>query len=335
MNLPIAFLSVLFWLPFLQGSVQPDSSLRLPEETHFGAIRQLTFGGENAEAYFSFDESRLILQSTHGSFQCDQEYILDLTSGAMRLVSTGKGRTTCGYFLPGDTRILYSSTHHLNQNCPPRPDYSKGYVWPVSPDYDITDTPGYDAEATVSPVGDRIVFTSMRRGDLDLYSMALDGTDVVQLTNEVGYDGGAFFSSDGTLIVYRGWHYTDSTSIADYKTLLAEHLVRPSRMELFVMRADGRSKRQITNNGAANFAPFFHPDNRRIIFASNLGDPKGRNFDLYLINLDGTGLERVTFDESFDGFPMFTRDGKKLVFASNRNARVRGETNIFLADWKE
>lgn len=348
MNFPIFLLLLFFWYVLPQSTPHTDAPPRLPEEKHFAKVRQLTFGGENAEAYFSFDESKLILQSTLPPFQCDQEYVLDLASGDMRLVSTGGGRTTCGYFYPGDARILYSSTHLRSADCPPRPDYSKGYVWPVSPDYDIftaradgrdpvqlTDTPGYDAEATVSPAGDRIVFTSTRGGDLDLYSMALDGTDIVQLTNEIGYDGGAFYSWDGSLIVYRGWHETDSARILEYRTLLSENLVRPSKMELFVMRADGSGKRQITHNGAANFAPFFHPDNKRVIFASNLGDPAGRNFDLYLINLDGTGLERVTFEETFDGFPMFTRDGKKLVFASNRNAKVRGETNIFLADWKE
>jgi Tol biopolymer transport system component len=199
----------------------------------------------------------------------------------------------------------------------------------------LTSKPGYDAEATVSPAGDRIVFTSMRDGDLDLYSMALNGTEIRRLTTDVGYDGGAFFSWDGTMIVYRGWHPADSAGLASYRSLLARDLVRPSRMELFVMSADGTGRRRITDNGAANFGPFFHPDNKRIIFASNLADPKGRNFDLYMIGVDGTGLERITFNETFDGFPMFTRDGRHLVFASNRNGKVRGETNLFLARWKD
>jgi TolB protein len=319
-----------------------------PGEKHFTALRQLTFGGENAEGYFSFDESRLIFQSTRDSFHCDQMYTLDLRSGATRLVSTGKGRTTCGYFLPGDSVILFASTHGSGPECPPPPDYSKGYVWAVYGEYDIyratldgsglrvlTSSPGYDAEATVSPTGDRIVFTSSRNGDLDLYSMNPDGSDLRQLTHELGYDGGAFFSWDGTKIVYRACHYTDTTEAAAYRTLLAQHLVRPSRMELFVMNADGSEKRQITSNGAANFAPFFHPDNKRIIFASNMASPKGRNFDLYTIGIDGTGLEQITFNETFDGFPMFTRDGKRLVFASNRNGRARGETNLFIAEWKD
>jgi Tol biopolymer transport system component len=317
-------------------------------ERHLTSIRQLTFGGENAEGYFSFDEQQLIFQSTRPPFSCDQEFLLPLAGGDARLVSTGKGRTTCGYFLPGDSTVLFASTHHLQEECPPLPDMSKGYVWAVYPQYDIfiaridgtilgrlTDTPGYDAEATVSPRGDRIVFTSMRSGDLDLYSMGLDGSAVRRLTTEPGYDGGAFYSWDGSMIVYRAWHEPDSARAAADRELLQNNLVRPTRMELFVMNADGSGKRQVTNNGAANFAPFFHPDNRRIIFASNMSDPRGRNFDLYLVNLDGTGLERITYDPSFDGFPMFTRDGKKLVFASNRNARIRGETNLFIADWKE
>ena len=331
------------------GTAQNESpALIEPGEDHFVGMRQLTSGGENAEAYFSFDETHLILQSTRDSFSCDQQFILDLASGRTTLVSTGSGRTTCGYFLPDGERVLYSSTHHHAAECPPTPDFSQGYVWAVYSEFDIftakrdgsdlqplTRTPGYDAEATVSPTGDKIVFTSIRSGDLELHSMNLDGTGVKQLTDELGYDGGAFFSWDGSMIVYRSWHYADSAEAEKYRDLLLQNLVRPSRMEIFVMDADGTNKRQLTNNGAANFAPFFHPDNKRVIFSSNMADPRSRNFDLYLIDIDGTNLERVTYHESFDGFPMFTRDGKMLVFASNRNAKVRGETNIFITGWKE
>ncbi len=331
-----------------QTQQSASEGLLVEGETHLRNLRQLTFGGENAEGYFSFDEQRLIFQSTRPPFECDQEYILDILTGTATLVSGGRGRTTCGYFLPGDSTILFASTHASSSKCPPSPDYSQGYAWAIYPEYDIytaTDkgenvrplapAPGYDAEATVSPTGDAIVFTSMRSGDLDLYSMDIDGGNIRRLTDETGYDGGAFYSWDGKKIVYRAWHYTDSSAAAEYKRLLMENLVRPSRMELFVMNADGTEKRQITNNGAANFAPFFHPDNERIIFASNLADPAGRNFDLYLIHIDGSGLRRITFNQTFDGFPMFTRDGKRLAFASNRNAKVRGETNLFLADWVE
>lgn len=324
------------------------NSLVLPGERHLSNIHQLTFGGQNAEGYFSFDETRLIFQSTKDSFQCDQEFVMELATGNVQLVSTGKGRTTCGYFFPNDKKILFASTHHLRATCPPPPDYSKGYVWMVSPEYDIftanvdgsnlqqlTNTARYDAEATISPTGDRIVFTSLRNGDLDLYSVNLDGTDIKQLTDELGYDGGAFYSWDGKRIVYRSWHYTDTSDARKYKETLAQDLVRPTRMEIMVMNADGSGKKQVTNNAAANFAPFFLPGNKRIIFASNMKNPRGRNFDLFLINDDGTGLEQVTYNETFDSFPMFTRDGKKLVFASNRNGKVEGETNLFIADWKE
>lgn len=339
----IAFLSISCSQPEKQ-----DPRLVVEGENHLRNIRQLTFGGQNAEAYFSFDETRLILQSSRDSFLCDQQFVMDLKSKSVQLVSTGKGRTTCGYFLPGDKDILFASTHHLQQGCPPPPDYSKGYVWPILPEYDIffagadgsnlrqiTHTPGYDAEATVSPTGDKIVFTSIRNGDLDLYSMNIDGGDIRQLTREIGYDGGAFYSWDGKMIVYRTWHYTDSIQVQEYRELLTNNLVRPRRMELFVMDSDGSNKKQITDNGAANFGPFFHPDNKRIIFSSNLAEPRGRNFDLYIINIDGTGLKRITYNSTFDGFPMFSRDGKKLVFASNRAASVEGETNVFIADWIE
>ncbi len=326
------------------ATAQPLAAL--PGEVHLANIRQLTFGGENAEGYLSFDETRLIFQATHAPRTCDAQYVMNLADASFSLVSTGTGRTTCGYFLPGDTTILYASTHAASAECPPVPDHSQGYVWAVYPSYDIytarldgsgikplAAAPGYDAEATVSPRGDRIVFTSARDGDLDLYSMNTDGSDVRRLTNELGYDGGAFYSWDGAHIVYRAWHQTDSASAATYKRLLASNLVKPSRMELFVMNADGSGRRQITNNGAANFAPFFHPDNKHVIFASNVSDPRGRNFDLYMIGVDGQGLTRITFNDTFDGFPMFTRDGKKLVFASNRNAKRQGETNLFIADW--
>ena len=326
----------------------PQDSLVVRGEKHFASVRQLTFGGENAEGYFSFDERRLIFQSTRDSFSCDQQYILDLATGDLRLVSTGKGRTTCGYFFPGDSLVVFASTHHYSPGCPPPPDHSKGYSWRVAPEYDLfiarsdgsglrqlTHTPGYDAEATVSPRGDRMVFTSVRDGDLDLYSMNLQDSSITRLTNETGYDGGAFYSWDGTMIVYRALHYADTLAATAYRALLREHLVRPSHMELFVMAADGSGKRQITNNGAANFGPFFLPDNKRIIFASNMADPRGRNFDLFLIGVDGSGLERVTYNESFDGFPMFTHDTKHLVFASNRNAKKPGETNLFLAEWRD
>lgn len=323
-------------------------SLRYPGEVHLSNIKQLTFGGENAEAYFSVDESRLVFQSARDSFQCDQIFMMHLDGTGLQLLSTGEGRTTCGYFYPDGSRILFSSTHLAGNDCPPPPDRSHGYVWALYESYDIfvsdlkgnilrqlTSTSGYDAEATISPKGDRIVFTSVRDGDLELYSMDLDGSDIRRLTHTRGYDGGAFYSPDGRKIVYRAFHPKNEEEIRDYEMLLSSGLIRPIRLEIFVMDADGKNSTQVTNNGAANFAPFFHPDGQRIVFSSNMQNPKGRNFELFIINVDGTGLRQVTFNETFDGFPMFSRDGKTLVFASNRNARIRGETNIFVADWIE
>jgi Tol biopolymer transport system component len=323
-------------------------TLALPSEKHLRNVRQLTFGGENAEAYFSGDGSQLIFQSKRDGRDCDQIYTMRTDGSGTRMVSTGRGRTTCSYFFPKRNRILYSSTHDGGEKCPTPPDYSRGYVWAIYPSYDIytahtdgtdlkrlTSTPGYDAEATISTDGRKIVFTSMRDGDLDIYTMDASGKNVRRLTTELGYDGGPFFSRDGKQIVYRAYHPKSEAEIARYKQRLTENLIEPNVFEIWVMNADGTNKRQVTNLKAASFAPYFFPDGKRIIFASNVGDAKGRNFDLYLINADGTGLERITYHETFDGFPMFSPDGKQLVFASNRNARVRGDTNVFIADWNE
>ena len=340
-----------WWMTDAGSQAEPASEpVPHPQEKRLRNLRQLTFEGENAEAYFSADDRRLIFQGHTGDESCDQMYVLDLAgdpaAGQPQLVSTGKGRTTCGYFFPDGERILYASTHLAGEACPPKPDYSRGYVWPIYDAYDIftasadgsglarlTATPGYDAEATISRDGRKIVFTSVRDGDLDIYTMDADGNNVKRLTHQLGYDGGAFFSYDGKQIVYRAYHPADPKEMEDYRALLADRLVRPTWMELFVMNADGSNQRQITQNGAANFAPFFFPDGQRILFSSNLGDPRGREFDIYAINADGTGLERITYGEGFDGFPMFSSDGKRLVFASNRNQKKPGDTNVFIADW--
>ncbi len=330
--------------------VKDESAFILPQEMHFKSLKQLTREGENsAEAYLSFDEKRIVFQSTRPPFVCDQIFTMNDDGTDAKLVSTGKGRTTCGYFFADGKHILYSSTHLGADSCPAPPSFTRGYVWAVYPSYDIfiarddgselrqlTTTPRYDAEATISPDGKNVVFTSLRDGDLELYSMNIDGSGVRRLTHEEGYDGGAFYSPDGAMIVYRGYHPQTPEELADYQELLKEDLVRPSKVELFVMNADGSNRRQITNNGAANFAPFFHPNGKQIIFCSNVSDtssPRRRNFDLHLINIDGSEMEQVTFHGEFDGFPMFTRDGKKLVFCSNRNAAKPGQTNVFIADW--
>jgi TolB protein len=321
--------------------------LALPQEKHLRNVRQLTFGGENAEAYFSADGQKLIFQSTRDGRQCDQMYTMNIDGSDLRMVSTGDGRTTCGYFFPNGKRILYSSTHLGSQECPPRPDFSKGYVWAVYPSFDIftarpdgsdlqqlTKARGYDAETTISRHG-KLAFTSLRDGDLDIYTMDRNGKHLKRLTNELGYDGGPFWSYDGKQIVYRAYHPQTDAEKADYIALLKQNLIRPTTLEIMLMNADGSNKRQVTHLNKASFAPYFFPDGKRIIFASNVADPKGRDFDLYVISVDGIGLERITYNDTFDGFPMFSPDGKKLVFASNRNAKVRGETNIFIADWAE
>jgi TolB protein len=322
-------------------AVQPESG-----EVHLANIRQLTFGGQNAEAYFSADGRKIVFQSTRGDHPCDQEYVMNVDGSDVHRVSNGLGRTTCGYFFDHDRKVLFSSTHLASPDCPPPPDYSHGYVWALE-DFDIftanvdgtdlrrlTRTPGYDAEAIVSPDGKTIVFTSVRNGDLDIYTMRIDGTHVRQLTHELGYDGGPWFSHDGTKIVYRAYHPVTPEDQAKYRQLFARHQVQPLAMELWVMNADGTDRHQITHLGGANFAPYFTPDDRRIIFASNHADPRGRNFDLFLVNLDGSGLEQVTTHPDFDSFPMFSPDGKKLVWASNRHGTVPHETNIFVADWQ-
>ncbi|MGE5110200.1 MAG: TolB family protein [Acidobacteriaceae bacterium] len=334
-------------LPGFQAASSEKDGLRFEGEKHLANLRQLTHGGENAEAYWSIDDSKLIFQSQHGNLKCDQIFQMNADGSDMHMVSTGKGRTTCSYIFPDGKHILYASTHGASPECPPPPDFSKGYRWKLYPEYDIyvatidgsnphniTNARGYDAEATISRDGKRIVFTSERNGDLDIYTMDPDGKNVKQLTDEMGYDGGPFWSYDGKWIVYRAYHPKTTQEVAEYKALMAEHAIKPMTLEIWVMKADGSGKRQLTKNGAANFAPYFFPDGKKIIFSSNMGDMKGMgNFDLYTINVDGTGLERITMNPTFDGFPMFTSDGNKIVFASNRNARKPHETNVFVADW--
>ncbi len=325
---------------------QDPATLLFPGEKHFKNVKMLTDGGENAEAYLSFSEKQLILQITNSESECDQIYTMNTDGSGLKRVSNGKGRTTCAYFLPGDTTIIYASTYLADDKCPPPPDRSKGYVWKLYDSFDIfkadadgsriirlTDAPGYDAEATVSPLGDKIVFTSLRDGDPELYLMNIDGSGQRRLTFAKGYDGGAFFTPDGKQLIYRASRPKSDKELQDYNDLVQEGLVRPTALELFLINVDGTGMRQITNLGKASFAPFMHPDGNRIIFSSNINSPNGRNFDLYMINKDGTNLEQITFNESFDGFPMFTRDGKKLVFASNRSGKKEGDTNIFICDW--
>ena len=339
--------ATIFVAAFQSGSAQgPQTVAPQTGESHFAAIRQVTFGGENAEAYFSRDGKWLTFQSTREGNACDQQYVMRIDGTGLKRVSNGRGKTTCGWFLPDGQRLFFASSHAHDSTCPPRPDPSKGYVWGLDR-FDIytanrdgsglrrlTNYDVYTAEGVLSPDGRRIVFTSLKDGDLDIYTMNIDGSDIRRLTTTPGYDGGPWWSPDGTKIVYRAWHPPDSAGLADYRGLLAQRMVRPSRMELWVMNADGSDQRQITNLGGANFGPSWTPDGRRIVFSSNYKNPRSRNFELYLVNLDGSGLEQITSHEEFDGFPMFSPDGRKIVWASNRGNSRPGETNLFIADWK-
>jgi hypothetical protein len=375
-------LPVVAWLPalggFLAACCPPEPArpaapprapaaaqvkdLATPEETHLHNLHQLTFGADNAEAYWSFAGDRLIMQTNHAPYRCDQIEELTVATGRTRLVSTGKGRTTCSYFLKGDQEIIYASTHEASPACPTPPDMSKGYYWGLF-DYDIyranadgsnlrklTSEHGYDAEATVCPVDGSIVFTSIRSGDLELWRMDADGKNVKQLTSSPGYDGGAFFSADCSKIVWRSSR-PQGKDLEDYKALLAQNLVKPTKMDLYVANADGSDARQLTYLPGASFAPFFFPDGKRVIFASNYLAPRGPEFDLFAIDIDGSHLERITYAGGFDGFPMFSPDGKTLAFSSNRRDVVPGDkgevyrltggvagvhdTNVFVAEWVE
>ena len=337
--------AVTLFMPSISAAPAQTPAAPRPAEPHLRNIRQLTFGGENAEAYFSPDGTHLIFQSTRENTPCDQIFTMKIDGSDVKRVSTGKGRTTCGYFYPGGKDILYASTHRADEACPPKPSFARGYVWPIYDGYDIyranpdgsnlrplTTTPGYDAEATIAPDG-TIAFTSVRDGDMEIYSMKADGSDVRRLTTSPGPDGGPFFSWDGKRIAYRGRPLAAGPELTDYLALLKDHIWRPTKLELYVMDRDGTHTSQVTRLSAASFAPSWHPDMKRLIFATSVKDPQQRNFDVFLINVDGTGLEQITFNDTFDGFPMFSPDGRHVVFASNRNAKSEGETNVFVADW--
>ena len=340
-----------------QQSSTPTNVVHYPQEAHFKNLRQLTFGGDNAEAYWSFDSKMVSFQSNNKQWglNCDQIFYMpvegmDLSIAGTKppLISTGLGRTTCSFFMPGNKTILYGSTHLGGKECPVDPGRAPGgkYLWPIYDSFDIfvadlkgkikkqlTSLPGYDAEATISPKGDKIVFTSTRNGDLDLYIMDINGKNVKQITHEVGYDGGAFFSPDGKKLVFRASRPKTEDVKKEYLDYLKQGLVAPTEMEIFTCNVDGSDMKQLTKLGKANWAPFYHPAGKKIIFSSNHPSPRRGKFDLYLVNIDGTGLEQITTYEDFDSFPMWSPDGKKLVWASNRNGKRERDTNLFIADW--
>ncbi|MFN7494560.1 MAG: TolB family protein [Cyclobacteriaceae bacterium] len=358
--LVFVFAAAIALLSFRTATTSPTNegdSLRYSEEKHFKNLRQLTFGGDNAEAYWSFDSKMVSFQSNNKAWglNCDQIFYMpiegmDLSDGSKKptLISTGLGRTTCSFFLPGNKTILYASTHLGGKDCPKDVERTPGgkYLWPIYDSYDIfvadlngkqlkqlTKTPGYDAEATVSPKGDKIVFTSTRNGDLDLYTMDINGKNVKQITNEVGYDGGAFFSPDGKKIVFRASRFTTEEAKKEYLDYLKQGLVAPTQMEIFTCNVDGSDLKQLTNLGKANWAPFYHPSGKKIIFSSNHKGKRGFEFNLFMINTDGSDLEQISYDKVFDSFPMFSPDGKKIIFSSNRNNGGTRNTNLFVAEW--
>jgi TolB protein len=342
---------------FAQPNTPAADTLHYPEETHFRNIRQLTFGGDNAEAYWSFDGKHIVFQRTSlkDSLPCDQIFIGKVPSSpnepfTYKMVSTGTGRTTCAFFTRDNRHVVYASTHGSGKDCPPpvdRSKYGNRYIWPVYASYDIymsdlngkivkrlTSTPGYDAEAVISPDGKKMLFTSTRNGDLDLYIMDLKSGKTKQVTKELGYDGGAWFSADGKKIIWRASRPTSEEEVKEYKDLLKEGLVAPTKMEVFIANADGSGARQVTSLGQANWAPNFMPGGR-VIFCSNHEYKRGFPFNMYIMNADGSDMEKISRDKGFDAFPMFTRDGKKIVFCSNRNNGGTRDTNIFIADWVE
>lgn len=318
-----------------------------PGELHLKNIKQLTFGGQNAEAYFNLKGDKITYQTRQPGYPDEQIFTMNIDGSNRKLISTGKGRCTCSYFSPDGKYIYFSSTHVHQPAGQPPVDMSKGYVWMVNPNFKlyrtdangknlktIIDKPGYIAETTIAPNGKFLTFTGNYEGDVDIYRANLDGTGIKRLTTELGYDGGPFVGYDSNAIVYRrSAPFANEAEKNEYTGLLKQNLVRPSRMDVWIMDANGNYKRQVTHLNAASFAPFLHPDGKTIIFASNHHDPQRREFDLFTIQKNGTGLKQITFSGDFDGFPMFSRDGKKLIFASNRNGSVAGETNIFIADW--
>jgi TolB protein len=337
---------------------QSSDTIHFPQERHFANVRQLTFGGDNAEAYFSFDDQYLIYQRTDvkNGIPCDQIWMGKIPTSpeeqfVPKMVSNGEGRTTCAYFYPDNKHIVYASTHLGGKDCPPTPDrkkYGNKYIWPLYSSFDIfmadtngniikqlTQSPGYDAEATLSPRGDRMVFTSMRDGDLELYTMDLKGKKVKRITNTLGYDGGAWFSPDGNKLLWRASRPSTDQEVAEYKSLLAENLVAPTNMEVWIANADGTDAHPLTKLGQANWAPNFTRKGDRIIFCSNHEHKRGFPFNMYIMNLEGKDIQKISNDKGFDAFPMISHDGKKVVFCSNRNNGGTRDTNIFIADWVE
>ncbi len=349
---PILLSCLMLW----SGGALGEIKLQPSRDIHMSNLTQLTFEGDNGEAYFSFDGQQLIFQSNRGGYQCDKIWTMNIDGSNKRMVSPDQGAHTCSFFYPGGKDIVFASTSHLEGACPPKPALPRNirYAWPLFP-FDIyrakadgsglqaltADNPKYDAEPIISADGKTIVFGSQRDGDFDVYRMDADGSNVKRLTDTLGYDGGPWFSPDGSKIAWRAWHPQTEEEKAQWKENMAKNYIQSTPLDIWVMDADGSNKKRLTNNGATNWAPSWHPDGKRIVFSSNMDDWReqykshGHNFELYLINIDGTGLKRLTYNFVFDSFPMFSPDGKKIAFGANRNPAKPRATDIFIADWQE
>ena len=324
-------------------------------EVHLKNIKRLTFGGQNAEAYFSPDGKYITFQSNRDSLPCDQIFIMDTTGKILRMVSTGEGRTTCSFFLDND-HIMFASTHEtMGPECPENPlvyqimKKEKRYVWPLY-NYDLYirdlrtnelkklfGSPAYEAELEGPSPDGKIVFTSAKDGDLELYILDPPYTgEPRRLTFTPGYDGGSFFSKSGRYIVYRADHIKDSTELKKYREYLQKGLLLAGHLEIYVYDLQTDSTWQVTHTPkeVTNFAPFMTPDEKRIIFVSNLDAPGTWEFQLYIIDIDGKNLERVTYMGTFNSFPMFSPDGKKLLFVSNRGTKKPRNYDVYIADWQ-
>jgi len=314
-------------------------------EDHLTKIKQLTREGENKKASFAPNNEKIIFQAMRDNLRCDAIYSMKRDGSEINLLSSGKGIAVSAKIAPDNESIIYSSTHKVDYQCPQRPEFSLDYVWSLYRDYDVfvsdsfggstkrlTRTEDYDGNASYSPTGNRVVFTSNRSGDLELYLMNSDGSNVKQLTKAVGYDGDAVFSPDGKYIVWRASR-PKGNDLDEYRYQLSQGLLRAGKFELFLLKLGSKRAVRLTNNGATNFSPSFDPQSSKVIFSSNMSQDDGLNYDLYTVDIKTRKLERITYYSGFDGYPVFSSDGKKLLFTSSRNFRYKAETNIFTVDW--